>query len=103
MIKVPMKKGEIDIPQEFYLECCELYWQDQVDVAMHRMRLWLLANPHKCSGTVRGVKQRMLVFLKDCPLKPKIRLQAQPVLTTPTTTLETRSSFLSEMKEKVGL
>jgi hypothetical protein len=31
MIKVPMKKGEIDIPQEFYLECCELYWQDQVD------------------------------------------------------------------------
>jgi hypothetical protein len=100
-MKIPLKNGtEVEIDPKFYAEVCDLYWKDQVDVSIHKMRIWLLANPQK-QGTLAGVNRRLMVFLKDCPLKPKIRQVVTPQPVKQETTLENRQSYLEKMRSMI--
>lgn len=97
-MKIPLKNGtEVEIDPKFYEEVISLYWQDQVDVSIHKMRLWLLANPVK-QGTKAGINRRLMVFLKDCPLRPKTRQVVAPQPVKQETTLENRQSYLEKMR-----
>ena len=100
-MKIPLKNGtEVEIDPKFYAEVISLYWQDQVDVSIHKMRLWLLANPVK-QGTKAGINRRLMVFLKDCPLRPKIRQVVAPQPVKQETSLQGRQSYLEKMKAAI--
>jgi len=100
-MKIPLKNGtETEIDPTFYEEIIALYWQDQVDITIHKMRLWLLANPGK-QGTKAGINRRLMVFLKDCPLKPKITQVSTPKPVKQDTNLEGRQSYLEKMKAAI--
>ena len=70
-MKFPCKDGEAEIDPLWVKEWCEVYYADDVEMAIHKARLWCLDNDGR-RKTVRGLRRFLGAWIRrDCRLRPK--------------------------------
>ena len=102
MLTIPLKDGTEGVIDPLWVkEWCELYVAEDVHIKLHKARLWNLSHPSQ-RKTKRGLYKHLNSFMKDCRIKPVIR-QVQIVREDrPEVSIDTRRSFLQELKERVS-
>ena len=98
-MKIPLKDGtEGDIDPLWIKEWCELYWPDDVEVVIHKARIWCLDNPSR-RKTKRGLRRFLGSWMsRDCRLKPKARMITMPQEPKPQVSRETIGSQVEAMR-----
>ena len=100
--KIPLKDGtEMEVPPTWIAGWCELYFKDDVYVALHKCRIWNLDHPDN-RKTKRGLRKHIGHFMKDCRLKPQVRMVTQKEEPRPDVSRETRDKAIAEMRRKIN-
>jgi len=100
MKPIPLKDGSAgEIDPLWVKEWCDVYWKDDVLIALEKARVWCLDNPQKCK-TKRGLRAFLGNWIRrDCRLKPQMRMVKQEVEEKPVVKSEIRQSAIEQMKE----
>lgn len=102
-MKIPTKDGECEVDPTWIRDWCELYVAEDVTIALHKARLWCLANPQK-QKTKRGLRRFLNnTFIQNCRIKVIVRQAPIVHEERPEVSLETRRSYLTEMKQLTGV
>lgn len=98
-IKIPLKDGtEMEVPSSWIAEWGELYFKDDIQVQLLKCRIWNLERPQN-RKTKTGLKRHIGHFMKDCRIKPQVRMIAQQDdEPKPEVSKETRVSAIQQMK-----
>ena len=102
-MKIPTKDhGECEVDPTWIKMWCDVYFKDDVLCELEKARLWSWANDEK-RKTRRGLKKFLNRWImKSCRLRPQMRMvraEDTPKVEVPR---EAVSTYLQQMKERVG-
>lgn len=101
-MKIPVKEGEADVDPLWIKAWCDVYWKDDVEIALHKARLWCLDNPSK-RKTRRGLRAFLGNWIRrDCRLKPQMRMVSVPDEPKVEVKPEVRYDAIRKMKEALN-
>ena len=98
-MKIPLKDGtEMEVPPTWIAGWCELYFKDDVYVALQKCRIWNLDHPEN-RKTKKGLRKHIGHFMKDCRLKPQVRMVKQEIEPRPDVSRESVNNHLKNMRK----
>ena len=102
-MKFPIKGGESEVSPDWIKEWIEVYWKDDVLLAIEKARLWCLDNPDRCK-TQRGLRRFLGNWIRrDCRIKPQMRVRVEmDDEPKPDVKKEIRVDYLKQMKERLA-